>query len=109
MLVVQALSQLDDARGGSGGGRTGGDGDRCGGRRLVGDSKTVPDLPAEQADIFARVVAAYGLREMNIGAWATFEQVAAEALAARPGVLRRSLAVLGRPGAADPAPGRTRG
>lgn len=42
-------------------------------------------------------------------AFARSEPGAAEALAARPGVLRRSLAVLGRPGAADPAPGRTRG
>ncbi len=42
-------------------------------------------------------------------AFARTEPGAAEALAARPGVLRRSLAVLGRPRGAGSAPGRARG
>ena len=42
-------------------------------------------------------------------AFARSEPGAAEALAARPGVLRRSLAVLGRPGRAEPSTGHHRG
>ena len=42
-------------------------------------------------------------------AFARSEPGAAEALAARPGVLRRSLAVLGRPGGTGPGAGRARG